>query len=648
VSSTGAPLRAHPSGSKQAQPPPIGYALTVPDRPNGPVVTFLLRRAAAGAGLLAAGSLALSKRAETPGGKAAALGMLAPGAGYVYSRNPGRLAVTIPAFGASLVTWFGSGNVIFPPAIWAAAALDARRQASRDRKRWDAATTAVPLALALAAGAGLTARRRAFRAAQERGRRRAAYLATTPRIEALPKERDQRELTEEDLSSVRGLLDRALQPPEQFAGYDDIEQFQGSAIRYQLFFQQWALAMMQMYHTPAFQGYLSAAQRNLIDKCTLQKVWGYWRWEQAWGNLSLNCDPMIRDNIMLSGYLGTCIGVYESNTGDQRYRHPGSLTFKLGSRAWPYDFGKIAEAIYRNMKRSRFTLFSCEPNWIYNMCNMTGINTLILSDRLLGTDYVQRIGSEFHRKLADEFITPDGRITAIRSARLGLTIPMLTSITADCSVIPLQHPSDPDLAGRTWAIVRREFVDTSTQDPTLVARGWDYLDYGNYRPGKFLAKAELLWTAAEMGDRELYDQLKASMDREYQPTLVDGVRWYPTGSTIANFQASLARFSPPGGYRELVRGGPGQAVRTGPYLEGAAYPGVLVARATTDGSNLQLVLRPGERGGRQTLGIVRLKPGRRYRISGAVESDLVADRDGRGWIDVDLPGRIEVAVAPAV
>ena len=51
----------------------------------------------------------------------------------------------------------------------------------------------------------------------------------------------------------------------------------------------------------------------------------------------------------------------------------------------------------------------------------------------------------------------------------------------------------------------------------------------------------------------------------------------------------------------------------------AAYPDVLVTRAVTDGQALDLVLRPGNGGGRTTLGIERLQPQRDYEVTGGVE-----------------------------
>ncbi len=624
----------------------VGYPLTVPDRPNGPAVRALLRRSGIGSAIIGGAAVAVSALGKGSGTRALALGAMAPGAGYLYTRNPLRFLATLAGFAASLVAWFGSGNIVLPPLLWAATAFNARKQAVRGRKTWNGARVAVPAALLGAATAGTAARRRAFRAAQDRGRTRARYLATVSRIDPQPKDAGHKELSAEDLAVVRSLLDRALQPLDTFDGFTKLDQFQTSAIRYQLNFSQWALATAQLHYTPSFHGYLSAAQRNLIDKLTLPPVWRYWAFEQTWGNLSLDWDPMKRDNIMLSGYLGTMLGAYESNTGDDRYRRSGALPFRLGKRTWPYTHDMVAAAVHDNMQRSRMTLFPCEPNWVYSACNMTGINTLMMSDRLHGTRFVDSIGHEFQRRLHEEFITPDGRVTAIRSARLGITIPMLTSTVADCGLASMLHAFDPELAQRCWAIVRREFIDTSGAEPAIALRGWDAIDTGNYHKTHLGAFAPVMWAAAEMGDAELYDLLAASLDRQLPPTEANGTRWYDGLSTNMNAMLALARFGPPGGHRALIAEGPGAAVRSGPVLTGVSYPEVLVASTRTDGTALDLVVRPGEGPARVQLGVERLVPHGRYRLRGAVDDELTADEQGRLSIPVDVAGRTEVGLAP--
>lgn len=625
----------------------VGYPLTVPSRPNGPAVRRLLRRTAIGATLFGTAATLASSFSRRSGHRAAALGALVPGGGYIYTRSPFRFLATLGGFAASLVAWFGSGNILAPPLVWLAAALNARRQADRGRATWDGARLAVPAALVTVAAAGTVARRRAFRSAQERGRERARYLATVPRIDPRPKDSARDELSVDDLATLRSLFDRALQPLDRFDGFTKVDQFQPAATRYQLNFLQYALAMSQLHWTPSFSGYLSAAQRNLIDKLTLPPVWRYWAYEQMWGNLSLDWDPMKRDNIMLSGYLGMMLGTYESNTGDDRYRRRGALPFRLGKRTWPYTHDMVSAAVHDNMARSEMTLFPCEPNWVYSACNMTGINTLMLSDRLHDTRFIESVGDEFRRALHEEFITPDGRVTAIRSARLGVTIPMLTSTIADSGLATMLHAFDPELAQRCWTIVRREFVDTSGAEPTIALRGWDAIDTGNYKKSQVASFVPVMWGAAEMGDIELYDVLAASLDRQSPPTEANGTRWYDELSTNMNAMLAVARFSPPGGFRALIADGPDPATLTGPVLDEAAYPDVLVASARTDGADLRMVLWPGANPTRAHLGIQRLVPGQQYRVHGAVDDLVIADNRGRATVSVDLTGRTEVALAPA-
>jgi hypothetical protein len=89
-----------------------------------------------------------------------------------------------------------------------------------------------------------------------------------------------------------------------------------------------------------------------------------------------------------------------------------------------------------------------------------------------------------------------------------------------------------------------------------------------------------------------------------------------------------------------------QSWQIGPILDECAYPAVLVARAVSDGNDLRLVLRPGGAPGRRSIAIADLLPEQRYDIRGAVTDELVAGRDGRAVVDVDLGDRVELTITP--
>src|SRR5690606_25470046 len=131
---------------------------------------------------------------------------------------------------------------------------------------------------------------------------------------------------------ARFVLDRALQPINGFSGFDVVEQFQTSAIRYQIFFMLYVLNVLQYAYTPNFHGHVSEAQRNLIEKTTLRRVWCYWVSEAMWGRLSRRTAPVVRDNIMLTGWFSIGLNLYMANSGDHRYAEPGSLNFRLNER----------------------------------------------------------------------------------------------------------------------------------------------------------------------------------------------------------------------------------------------------------------------------------------------------------------------------
>lgn len=104
-------------------------------------------------------------------------------------------------------------------------------------------------------------------------------------------------LSDEALALARFALDRALQPIENFEGFQFVDQFQTAATRYQIAQTGYALSLLNA-RLPAFRGYLREAQENLIHNQTDHRIWRYWRFENAWGNFNLNPDPVITSCIL--------------------------------------------------------------------------------------------------------------------------------------------------------------------------------------------------------------------------------------------------------------------------------------------------------------------------------------------------------------
>jgi len=140
---------------------------------------------------------------------------------------------------------------------------------------------------------------------------------------------EDRELSLEELRMIQYIIDQGLRDINDWAGFNVIDQFQTSALRYQLYEMGYCLGAYQGIYTPSFHGYASEAARNVIKKSFTKKVMGFWKWESLWGHFSTNPDPVNKDNIMVTGFLLLTIMLYTANTGDDCFTKPKSLEFHV-------------------------------------------------------------------------------------------------------------------------------------------------------------------------------------------------------------------------------------------------------------------------------------------------------------------------------
>ena len=299
--------------------------------------------------------------------------MLFPGAGF--------LAVcTIPSIISLMLStalipfvmfaWFGAGGVFFPIALWTGATASASFLA-----RDTLFEPAGPIVLAFCI-IGITyitfQANKANEEARQKGQKRNDYLIDAVQNNQAKGKRHEpgsRELDLRTLRFVQWFIELGLTPINDFSYHDVIDQFQTSAIRYQLYEAISDLGMYQFLYAPNFHGYLSKASRNCIEKSLTQPVIGFWKWESLWGKFTTDWDPIIKDDIMVSGYILQAVGIYQSNTGDDRYSKAGSLEFEVDkSHKYKYDFKSVADAVKRNFGEAAYCLYPCEPNWIYSLC----------------------------------------------------------------------------------------------------------------------------------------------------------------------------------------------------------------------------------------------------------------------------------------
>jgi hypothetical protein len=621
---------------------------------SGPVSRRLLRRAALiYAVVVVAGLLPTLLNAPAPW-QAGGLGLIIPGGGFLavggwtYFLFP--LALLLAAVACAL--WLLMANVFAPLFVWLASAGLAAGLAGE---------TVRPSAPYLALGfvavfLGWVINKHRLIAIRELERRavRNEYLpGAEQQVIARAAARSQpgaREMSEADLAQLRYALDRGLQPVQELQGFDVIEQFQTSSIRYQIDYLLWALQVAQCHYTPNFHGYLSRAQRNLIDKLTVPKVWKWWKWESLFGNFSWNFDPIAKDNIMFGGFSSANVALYTANTGDDHYLAPGSLSFELNrSRIYKHSLRTMLDAGRKNHQSAVYgPLYPCEPKLTYSACNLWGNFAHLTGDRIFGTDVRRELVSQLKPLHIGEMMCRDGTVHAGRVTPLGIRIPVYTCNHVTALWGWMASAFFPDLSRRVWAMLREECVKFDVDgEISLSTESYDRMDTGNYRKSEAGIHAQFLVLAREQGDEQVARAILRKLDRDFDRTEINGTVSYGKSSNVNNATIVMGRLMRTGDVRTMVLDGPPAGAMRGPVLAEASYPDVLVAKAFSGGDDLSLVLYGTGTAATQSLGIERLQPNGIYRVDGpGAPQTIQADGRGQARFDVELSGRTEIRLAP--
>jgi hypothetical protein len=166
---------------------------------------------------------------------------------------------------------------------------------------------------------------------------------------------------------------------------------------------------------------VEAALAKLVLKHTDLRVWRYWRTLNLLGNFDANPDPLVRDNIMFSGFTGDQLNLYEAATGSDYFDQPGSLTFVWkDGRTFAYDHHRWMDEVRKNFDAADTTFFPCEPGWAFAACNTIGAQALLGYEVLHGRPLWSELEPRWRQTLDEEYALPDGNFANIRCTRTGL------------------------------------------------------------------------------------------------------------------------------------------------------------------------------------------------------------------------------------
>jgi Linalool dehydratase/isomerase len=612
----------------------------------GTVTRARIKRLLIGYALLTSLGSILFFMANQPQLQVFGLGLILPGGGFFADYDldlHGGIWINVSAITAmvlfliSLGIWFGTGNVLAPPIVWFGAALLAANLNRNNAAPNHAITVVLFLVGVLLATIAIFLSIRFFLARRQRYKDNAYLLEqrelmgsifTAPEQNACP------EMSLEDLQRLRFLLDRALQPVDEFNGFEWLDQFQTAAVRYQLNFLGYGIALAQARYTPAFGGYGDMAQIKLLDKQTKHKVWAYWALENFWGNLRFDANPLRRENIMYTGFVALQMALFEASSGRNDFSQQGR--FKLvhpSGKVYAYNDEELVQCLEKEYKASDFFLITCEPNWIYPLCNMMGASAILAYDSLRQKAKWCQYSSDFRRYLEAEFLDAFGRYVPCRSTLTGLALPSIGG------AMPLAMPCfflnaiAPDLALMQWLLLRRQLFDKHCQ---FRHQAFWRIDTGNYGFSRASAYAATALAAAELGDDEVYNNCISALEEDCPSQLKDGVIHRRYASVWSHGVEMMARATTQNSFRDLLLH---PRNNSGLRLENINYPDVLVASAHADNVILKTVLYPGNNEGVYEVTLAGLKPNKHYRISGAKQSDIYADNHGNARLTVQLTGR---------
>ena len=550
--------------------------------------------------------------------------------------------VSLVVLGFAGFLWFATGNVVLPPIVWMAISTGSyvwhTQKTNAEFEPW-------VTVLALSLGPALIATLYVYRwVTLRKGRARRQKMnemlsVEAPKIKAEVREKPD-ELSLSELKHMRLLLDRALQPVDQFEGFEWIDQFQTSAVRYQINFISYALSLAQANYMPDFTGYLSQAQNNLKAKQENHRIWKYWQLENLWGNLRRGADPVARDNIMYSGFVGAQLA-YARQSNLRNMEKLNGLNGRGRGTEFAYSQHELIAVLVSQYEQAGFGLLSCEPNWVYPLCNAITATAIRAHDTGNNTDYWGRISQGFRQTLETEFITPSGHFVPFRSNYTGFAPPQVGGVVMQAFPCFFLNSVLPDIAQRQWQALQIDMNGKSWRKKLWPA------DVGNYGFSRASSYAATALAAREMGDDKTADLLLEYMDDECPQIERQGIIHNSRASLWANANAFMAKTSKSNALRGLVTNVV-SASSPQPYLAEVDSSDVLIAKARFESGALSIVAYPSQSPGFKQLRIAGLKPHGTYQLNSTLVDSFKALSDGTQLINFPLSGRTEIIIKKVI
>jgi hypothetical protein len=474
-----------------------------------------------------------------------------------------------------------------------------------------------------------------------------AAVAELDAATAAPAVTEPDELDEEQLAAARFLFDSCVNREEgDLTGFDWLRGL--AEYRYQLSAFGYGLMILRAKYLPNFTGYLKDGHRFLIRGYSDPRTCGYWAKEALTGYGSRNPDPVVKANVMLSGWMMPVVAGYHDQYGDDEFEKEASIKFQpykdKPNETYDYNNEGIMKVLYRQFANHEYPymLIPCEPHVAFPTCNSYGLLGMLMYDRDHGTHYCADFWDELYDNVSSEFIEVDGSMALRRQDQYGLRHLPSSQLgynpMADVQNYLHFLPVFPGLARRCYALVRKHELELRDGAAYVKKTPWDkMLDMFTFTPNPSLQIATLAMTAAEYGDTEMVDALLKTEEMQLTRSKEPNTFKFQNVNSLTGAYLAFSRICKKGYWSDVILRGVPETSKTGPVLAECAYPDVIPAKASSNGDDLDLVLYSGVGAGEYAIKVERLKPNARYTINGG--EAFTADGDGNAALTVALNGR---------
>jgi hypothetical protein len=352
------------------------------------------------------------------------------------------------------------------------------------------------------------------------------------------------ELDDLQTGAIRRIINLSQQLPGDWSGMmgrDIVLSEDFSALRFQISYMAYALALAHVHRLPAAPAVFQRPFDDLIGKMLHPDVWHYWSnastgmgpFNKDLGPLPRAWDPVAKDNIMYSAYLQSLALMYHYVFRDDKYAQPNSLKLRLKTSYWheggytfEYDERSLTQLIYWQMAEQGFLGVACEPGLIFQICNQPCIIGFRLHDLIYGGS-LARDAEKGYVAAWKEFGMTDvaGNFTTVVLAN------SRTPVTVDHPqmnfwLMTLLHSWNPEIVERNYpelvARILRDGPDgTKWVKPVQNLAGED--------EAALLPVIDIAWTAcaaSELGDTETLDGILRYADLMLNPAWQDGGYYY--------------------------------------------------------------------------------------------------------------------------